>query len=275
MAAGRRVRQAHQMQLLCGLDESAPGRNAASVAATLARRLGAGLTLMHVMRPGDDEDAARERLAGIAHDVSQRADVPADLRIEPGRPAERLQAAARELGCDLIVIGHARRGPFADVLFGEVHEPLLRTGSVPVVLVPAGASVDPGERIVLACRASAVPQRAAEVAGRLAGALDVPVVITQVLPDAGARPTSWQVYDAARRDGRAATQAGGDGVEVEFAEYDGAPGPELARALAALDASLLVVGERRRGRWTRLLRPSVASVAARQARHPVVVVPAG
>jgi nucleotide-binding universal stress UspA family protein len=261
------------MQILCGVDESAPGRNAAIVAAALARRLDATVTLMHVAPPGADEPAARERLAAVTRAASEEAGGPVALRIEHGRPAARLRAVARQLGCDLIVIGHARRGPLADVLFGEVHEPLLRTGSVPVVLVPAGASLDPEERIVLACRASAVPQRAAEVAGRLAAALDVGIVVTQVLPDGRTRPTSWQVYDAARRDGEAATEAGGARLQVQFAEYEGAAGPELARALPALDASLLVVGERRRGRWTRLLRPSVASVAARHARQPVIVVP--
>lgn len=282
------------MHLLCGLDDSAPGRNAASVAGALARRLDAALTLMHVVAGaptaaesrgdtcgvpvrvravGKRSDRARATFGAIANDVAFRTGADVSLHIDAGEPADCLVRAVEELDADLLVIGHTRRERLSDMLLGEVHDRVLQRTSVPVVLTPAGATLGDGERIVLACRRSEAPQNAAELAGRLARRLRAAVVVAQVVPPLGReRPTAWEVYDAARRDGRAAATAGDDDIDVEFAEYEGDVDRTLAAVPEDVGAAFMVIGERRRTRWQRLLRASVASTVARKARHPVVVV---
>jgi nucleotide-binding universal stress UspA family protein len=284
------------MHLLCGIDDSAPGRHAAYVAGSLARRLGAELTLMHVVSDGTPAEesradacgvpvrirargpqaaAARTALGELANDVAVQTGARVSLAIDAGEPAPRLAAAAQELGCDLIVIGHTRRGRIGDLLLGEVHGRLIGCAPLPIALVPAGADLPDDGRVVLGCRPSAPPQRAAAFAGLLASRLQTTLVVAQVLPTGRPvqRPTSWVVYDAARRESELATAAAGHEIDVEYAEYDGDPAETLARVADELDAAVIVVGRRRRSPWRRLLRPSFASAVARNARHPVIVVP--
>lgn len=242
---------AEGMHLLCGLDDSAPARAAAHVARMLARRLDADLTLAHV-GPGTPD---------VAHDV----------RIDARRPAEALLALADEHDSALILLGHTRRGPVADALVGQVQRGVLRATTRPVALVPAGATLPDAGPVVLACRRSADPPRSARVAGRLAAALEVPLTITQVLDRR--RPTSWRIYDAARRDCQAAVDAGGDVLDVDCLELRGDPAATLAEACGTLDAAMLVIGERRQGRVQALVRPSLAARVARRSQRPVIVVP--
>jgi nucleotide-binding universal stress UspA family protein len=286
-----------RMQLLCGIDDSAPGRNAAYVAGDLAQRLDASLTLLHVVSgeeaaegrtedcgvpvhvraEGSEARRARTQFGMLANDVAAQTGARLVLRIETGDPAERLLAAARELGADLVVIGRTRRGRVADLLVRGVHARLLADSEVPVAVVPPGASLPDDDRIVLACRRSSQPQRSATLGGRLAALMRASLVVTQVLPERrrDGRPTSWEVYDAARRDAAAAAAAAADDVDVECVEYDGEPAEVLARAPDDLGAALVVVGRPERPAWQRLVCPPVAEELAHLARHPVIVVPAG
>jgi nucleotide-binding universal stress UspA family protein len=290
------LEDAGEMHLLCGIDDSAPGRNAAYVAGALARRLDATLTLLHAVGGGTAVAESRSDIRGapvrvraasarlararttfsvIANDVAAQTGARVSLRIESGDPVACLAAATEELAGDMVIIGHTRRSRLADLLVGEVHGRLVQRAQVPVVVVPAGAALPRPDRIVLACRRSASPQRAARLAGRLAAQLHASVVVTQVLPARRRdhRPTSWEVYDAARRDGDAAMDAAGMKVGIEYAEHEGHPAATLARVAEELDAALVVVGDRTRSPWRRLLWPSVASQVARRAQHPVIVVP--
>jgi len=118
------------------------------VAAQLARRLGAELFLVHVHTPASSPRvagqahliASQRELDSIAADVGELLDEQTKLWVTSGIPAERLAAVGRELGCDLLVIGHGRRQPFARALLGETHRKLLRTADVPVMVVPPAAA---------------------------------------------------------------------------------------------------------------------------------------
>ena len=84
-------------------------------------------------------DAERELIA--AHNDarwSRHDGVAIEAVLKSGDPRDVVVETAKELGCDLIVIGtHGRRG-IARALLGSVAESVLRTAPVPVLAIRAG-----------------------------------------------------------------------------------------------------------------------------------------
>jgi nucleotide-binding universal stress UspA family protein len=64
-------------------------------------------------------------------------DIGVELRLDRGRPAQRILAVARECGCDLIVMGFHGHGRLHHALMGSVSDSVLRTGGLPVLLMRA------------------------------------------------------------------------------------------------------------------------------------------
>jgi nucleotide-binding universal stress UspA family protein len=82
--------------------------------------------------------------------------------------------------------------------------------------------------------------------------------------------------DAARSAAARLAEIGASarGLEVTHEVRQGAPGPELVRALRELDASLVVVGTHRRHGWARVLQGSVSAELVRHAACPILVIAA-
>lgn len=122
--------------VVIGTDFSACADRALAVAVALAAAAGARLTLVHVREPGlDDTDEERlaqceEKLTAIA--ARHRVEIARVLRF--GRPWEKLENVATEVGAGLIVVG--RHGAGHGRPLGSVAALLLRTSSRPVLTVP-------------------------------------------------------------------------------------------------------------------------------------------
>ena len=87
-------------------------------------------------RDGWRYDRSREALAPAqallgASPIAWRAHATA------GNPAAAIACAARDLGSDEILIGAARRGPFARAFANSLSTRLLETSNVPVRVIPA------------------------------------------------------------------------------------------------------------------------------------------
>lgn len=140
-------------RILLPTDGSATAERAAVVAADLACRYGATLSLVSVIDPvpfvtfpegGGEalayyldaaEEGARQGLAA-AQAAATAAGVSCETRIlrEHG-PAQSIVEQAREQDCDLIVMGsHGRRGLDA-VLLGSVAQKVLTLSTLPVFIV--------------------------------------------------------------------------------------------------------------------------------------------
>jgi nucleotide-binding universal stress UspA family protein len=65
-------------------------------------------------------------------------DVPVESAITEGNPSDEIVAYAEDNGCDTIVMGTHGRGGIDRLLLGSVAERVVRTSSVPVVIVPVG-----------------------------------------------------------------------------------------------------------------------------------------
>jgi nucleotide-binding universal stress UspA family protein len=156
--------------LLYATDLSQNSNSAFSYAAYLAKLTGAGLHLLHVLRPLSD-DAVFAIQTSIM-DKERRYEM-LDLRIENARkllnerqeafwatqssedskvreqiksltvceayPAEQILKSAIERSCDLIVMGSHERG-LTHTFLGSVAKSVLRRSHVPTLIVPLAGS---------------------------------------------------------------------------------------------------------------------------------------
>jgi nucleotide-binding universal stress UspA family protein len=141
--------------ILVPVDFSEHSERALVWAADLASKLGARLHLLHsyldlparmlehnVWIPEDvwarirDEDG--QRLAEL-RERCVPAEVPVDVHQSPMVASEAIEAHARDLGVDLIVMGTRGLGGIKHVLLGSTAERTLRSSPCPVVTVRADA----------------------------------------------------------------------------------------------------------------------------------------
>lgn len=142
--------------ILVAVDPFTPAEPVVAEAVTLARQLGARLVLVHVVplpaawdedvlaNPGahpavqamlgEGEAAVLPLLRNLARSLGGRG-VEVELRVGHGQPAGVVEIA-RQLGASLVVVGtHGRKG-LARFALGSVAEAIVRSASVPVVVVP-------------------------------------------------------------------------------------------------------------------------------------------
>lgn len=91
------------------------------------------------------EIAARMAEArGVELDALRRREVPAELpvtvHLREGNPAEEIVNAARELDCDLIVLGTHGRVGLEHLVLGSVAERVTQRSPVPVLVTKVTAS---------------------------------------------------------------------------------------------------------------------------------------
>jgi nucleotide-binding universal stress UspA family protein len=141
--------------ILATCDFSAPSRRTLELVRALHGELHASVTLVHVEDPdtrpqpgtrGYDEwsteSARRERharlgqhLRSVADEVFGPDEQKVSVRVEVGVPAHRVVELATELGCDLIAAGSSGKGAIDRALMGSVTHELVRTATVPVLVV--------------------------------------------------------------------------------------------------------------------------------------------
>jgi universal stress protein A len=156
---GTRNARTAVMHILIPVDFSSASQAAAQYGFELAERMGARVTLLHVVASGivslpeatyvptEEErkavaEEARAELRALAFRFL-RAGVPVDCVASEGAPAQAIVDWARDHRVDLIVAGtHGRRG-LAHVILGSVAEMLVRTAACPVLTVGRAATQRP------------------------------------------------------------------------------------------------------------------------------------
>jgi len=129
--------------IVCGVTESADGRDAAELAHALGARLDLRLVLVHVVDgvpPGSDESlTARQRQAGAERTLDTMAREignGTEKRVLLGERAEGLAQVAAEEGADLIVLGSRSTGLGSRKLRCTLARELEAATPVPVVVAP-------------------------------------------------------------------------------------------------------------------------------------------
>lgn len=166
-AASRRLERgagaeaARAPTLVCGVDGSARGYEAVSVAAQLLARVGGRLHLVHAHRPvpplygipdvdgsssrvgsrvdfeaivNAESRSRRRLLERAARLVDDQVDVSTELA--SSEPVTALEEAAERRDADLIVVASRGRGPLASALLGSTSTRLASSAARPVLIVP-------------------------------------------------------------------------------------------------------------------------------------------
>jgi nucleotide-binding universal stress UspA family protein len=130
-------------------DFSAPSEYAFGLACSLARDHGARLLVLHAipptafeydaLAPHDSPDGYREKLWEDLRRLETIDPHVRELRVKSelveGLPSEEILRAARDSGCDLIVLGTHGRTGLGRLLLGSVAEEVLRKAPCPVLAV--------------------------------------------------------------------------------------------------------------------------------------------
>lgn len=118
-------------RLLVTTDLSAASRRAFPLAASLARRLGASVTAVHVLRPEGPRPSARD-----LHDFvePELAGLEVEARVYPaGPPWHRIVDVATTEEVDLVVMATRGHDSVSDSVLGSNTERVLRHASCPVL----------------------------------------------------------------------------------------------------------------------------------------------
>lgn len=143
-------------RILVPSDGTPPVDPAVETAVDLARRHGAAIHVVHVVRadpiagvsmesawPGVIELGRREgeTVLQTVHEHVAERDVPVDSVLLEGSPSREIVSAARDRECDLIVMATNGRDGLNRLLLGSVTERVIRHAPVPVLTIRRPATV--------------------------------------------------------------------------------------------------------------------------------------
>ena len=126
--------------ILCATDLTPRSAAAWNRAVSLARLTGARLTLLHVIKPGQPERAARVRAnrayAALLAEADRALGTSSgiDIAVHRGNVRDVIVSAASELNVDLVVIAAPKSRRF-DPIVGTTAERLVRAAKRPVLVV--------------------------------------------------------------------------------------------------------------------------------------------
>ncbi|HSR26202.1 MAG TPA: universal stress protein, partial [Candidatus Eisenbacteria bacterium] len=181
-------------RLLLAVDRSGHAEEAVRVASELAGSLAAEVRVLHVheapvtssMYEAGDLERAHVETVEAANALVERTvatlrerGLPAsgDVCLAGGVTADRIAAAAREYGADLIVMGARGASRWRELLVGGVAHAAVQLAPCPVLVVPRRTSPGDLRRLVLGADGSAGAARAAELTSQLAARLGASVLV--------------------------------------------------------------------------------------------------
>jgi nucleotide-binding universal stress UspA family protein len=288
-------------RILVGLDGSPLAETTLHFVEMLAKRVDARVTLLHVTRL--PEDAAAEEVVRQATRLAQdyladqqrrlgAAGIDATIAVVPGNAAREIVAYASREGCDLIALATHGRSGLARWAHGSVTDEVLRTTTIPLLLVRPGdgwaAAPRAINRILVPLDGSPEAEAALAVAEPLARACNVPVVLVRfvepVLIDLAGDPTGTaavdfhgivdSLVDAAREYlDRTAAAVGRRGVIATTEVSVGQPADGIAAHTHRRPDDLVVLGTHGASGWRRYLPGSVARRVIRTVAVPTIVCP--
>jgi nucleotide-binding universal stress UspA family protein len=283
------------MRILGATDLLPKSEAAVERAGIVADQLGADLTLMHVVVPGESERALEQTLQTAVAQMKSRAQPPLwrgertpNVAVRAGNPARLILDTAAHSKARLLVLGPHRKRPLRDAFEGTIAEKALASRAYPVLVVqePAQASY---RRVLFALDisdASASAVRAAESLV-LTPDTDASIVYAHEPPYQGMLHYADIGMESAVRYAhswkREAKKAVRDLLKYEstdFARYDIRIEQQptalgILRAIERYKPDLLVMGTRGGGRVRRAIVGSVANRILHEVTCDVLIVPEG
>lgn len=287
--------------IVCAVDGSRAAADASSVASELAEALELDLLLLHVVVPEpaitlaaaphyvrepDNElpvAAGRRLLEDVASGLSHPR--PVERRVEVGDPATVIPGVAENKDAVLLVTGTRGRGALAAAILGSVSAAAISRSTCPVMVVPEGGGLRSGHPVVCAVDDSPAARGAVRAALWLSVHLGGDLVVAHAIgsappPSASAAPgVPDRLAELERREGARfltrLTLEEGLGADVDPRLTHGGAAESIRELADEEDASLVVVGTRKRASLRSALVGSVSLEMRSKSQRPVVVVPAG
>lgn len=222
---------------------------------TTAKDLGTGV-------PWTREISEKEIASFVSNTFGERSTALAMCEYEAvvGKPAVEILRVARERSCDLIVMSSHGLTGARKVFFGSTTERVLRETNLPVLVTPP---VDPGEvhieearqllgRIIVPVDLSPASAHQTKVAGGLAEALSLPIVLLHVIEPVRSRLLTRISLTRLESNRRAAAEEALEGLlaiipsnvrsKAEVLIASGDPAEEAAKVIHDRHAGLVVMG---------------------------------
>ena len=285
-------------RLLLATDCSREAARAQEVAMFLAKTCRAGLDILSVLEapPGMDPEYQVNQLyiEQLHKEAGKTVDrvvgeaggcgVEAKARIVRGIPVQQINETARELKCDLVVMGTRGRTGLAHVLLGSTAEGVVRGAPCPVLTVQSVAKGNQPvriARILVPVDFSDCSIEAMEYTIQAAREFAASVTILHVI-----EPASYGLDFTINHAGHAQKTAvaiekrleeftallKGQGIASRHVLQSGAPGDAILNGARAAEADLIVMGTHGRRGFSHLVSGSVAEAVLRQAPCPVLTI---
>jgi nucleotide-binding universal stress UspA family protein len=286
--------------ILAPVDFSKPCLHGLSAAVSLARRCGAKLTLLHVVKhlphgshmvldaAGLRQDwlrEAREKLADFVADHVPE-DVSAERVVKEGKAFDVIVREAGKRGCDLIVTATHGYTGLAHVLIGSTAERIVQHAACPVLVVRGRGETHGDE---LAPRWILVPTdfsenstKAFPLASALAAEFGAKIILAHVkpgIPMTGEIPLNFtqQQIDAIHAQAETRlrkfrSEHFSEEMDTTTLVLEGEAHQCLVKAIASDDPGLIVMSTHGHGGWQHALLGSTAERVVRHAACSVLVV---
>lgn len=186
-------------RILVCLDRSTLSEVCVPYAVTLAKTFGSAVTLAYIMQPhlervGPQTNDAlgweilrqegQVYLERIEHEVEQALGKPVDVRLEQGRPAERIVDLAREVGADLTVLGSRGKGGATARSLGSTAQQVLALSRTSVFIAPSSlAATSTPKRILVPLDGSLRGESVLPTAARMASAHGAELLLVHVVQE--------------------------------------------------------------------------------------------
>jgi universal stress protein E len=279
---------AQQRRVLCAIDLSRRSERALKAAAVLANRLGAQLTLLHVVSAHQPK-----RTAGLAQEVLRVQLSASGLRlgsvpvvaVREGDVARMVAKVARESGAQLIVMGAQRKRALAPIL-GTTAERVVALAQCPVLIIRSKGTSS-YHRVVIAAELNPSFKEVVRFADQWSF-LDAPTLsIVHGFTSPYQGPLYAEGYDVAaarrhigrwKRFARTHLQdmlgaAGVDGSKFDVRIEERRPLRVVRRALRNGAPSLLILGTSAPNALTRIVRGSLVNDALLSLECDVLICP--
>jgi nucleotide-binding universal stress UspA family protein len=297
-------------RILCPIDYSEFSRRALDHAIAIARWYGSTVTVMHVsdvlpvtaytiagpifppaLLTPEDRTAMLAAMKKFAAEETASG-VSMEFDVAQGRPATEIVEKAKEMGCDLLVLGTHGHAGFDRLVLGSIAEKVLRKAECPVLTVPcrapAAVPVSPGlfKQILCAVDFSPCSIHALDYAVSLAEEADAHLEVVHVVELPPGTPADLQDGIDLPRDLRTFVedtikerrQRLGDLIPIDARTYctidtvltSGRPHREILRIADEQHAGVIVMGVHGHSAVDVLLFGSTTNHIVRQATCPVL-----
>lgn len=183
---------------LVPLDGSRLAEMILPVATTLAKGMGAGVTLLHVVEPAAPRQVhgephllnaqeAQTYLDSIAERLrAENVQVDTHIDVAEGGVVKAIFAHGGELHADLILLTNHGHSGLREAVYGSIPQQVLQSGAIPVLLVKAENATPPAtytcHKILVPLDGSPLYETALDVSKELARALGATLQMVVVVP---------------------------------------------------------------------------------------------